>query len=74
MVELADHAVEQVAQRCGMAVPTFAAAQVVLACGAVEASINEGPDEADDGQMVVLHAWVRWTLRPETRMTGAEPA
>ena len=55
VVELAEHAVVEVAQGCGVAVAVVAACQVVSAGGSFAAGRDERPDESDGGKSVVLH-------------------
>ena len=55
VVELAEHAVVEVAQGCGVAVTVVAASQVVRAGGSLAAGRDERPDESDGGEAVVLH-------------------
>ena len=75
VVELAEHLVEQVAQRGGVAVAVVSAMSVVLAGGALVDGGVGGPDPADRGEAVVLDAAVGdGDTLPEARVTGADPA
>ena len=56
VVELAEHFVEQVAQRGGVTVAVVSAVSVVLAGGALVDGSVGGPDPADRGEAVVLDA------------------
>ena len=55
VVELAEHAVVEVAQGRGVAVAVITACQVVRTGGSFAAGRDERPDESDGGEPVVLH-------------------
>jgi hypothetical protein len=75
VVELAEEAVEQVAQRGGVPVAGCSAAVVVDPCPAEwvsDANAQVQPAEASRSFLIRLRVMTR--LRPDARVTGAEPA
>jgi hypothetical protein len=75
VVELAEEAVEQVPQGCGVAVTVLSSAAVVILWCARFGHGREGPEEPDDVEPVVFHgAADDGNAAPDALVTGAEPA
>ena len=75
VVELAEHAVVEVAQGCGVAVTVVAASQVVRAGGPWQpAAMNAQTNPTAARRLFFTCRWVMRMLRPEALVTGADPA